>query len=90
MNKVLAKFASYTGYFVQVAAITHCTFEYLFDFVLCSGPSMVKKPLLFALNFFFLKPIFYLSNRSQHSFPTISSSRTNCLHALEKYRVTTW
>jgi len=48
MSTFLAKTAGFAGFVAQVAAITHCTFEYLFDFVICSGPSM--EPTLYSNN----------------------------------------
>ncbi|KOB64975.1 putative IMP1 inner mitochondrial membrane peptidase-like protein [Operophtera brumata] len=38
--RFLGKTCGFMGYFVQYACFTHCTFEYIGDFVMCSGPSM--------------------------------------------------
>uniref|UniRef100_A0A182JUT0 Mitochondrial inner membrane protease subunit n=1 Tax=Anopheles christyi TaxID=43041 RepID=A0A182JUT0_9DIPT len=40
MYKFLSKALGVCGYFVQYGCITHCTFEYIGDFVVCVGPSM--------------------------------------------------
>uniref|UniRef100_A0AAR5QFB9 Peptidase S26 domain-containing protein n=1 Tax=Dendroctonus ponderosae TaxID=77166 RepID=A0AAR5QFB9_DENPD len=40
MKKGLFKLLGSLGYLVQYDCVVHCTFEYLGDFVLCSGPSM--------------------------------------------------
>lgn len=40
MYKFLSKALGICGYIVQYGCITHCTFEYLGDFVVCVGPSM--------------------------------------------------
>ncbi|XP_058461033.1 mitochondrial inner membrane protease subunit 1 [Malaya genurostris] len=40
MFKTLSKVAGICGYVIQYGCITHCTFEYLGDFVVCVGPSM--------------------------------------------------
>ncbi|KAH8306558.1 hypothetical protein KR018_011973 [Drosophila ironensis] len=46
--KVLSRLARLVRYTLAYAAITHCTFEYIGDFVLCKGPSM--EPTLFSDN----------------------------------------
>ncbi|XP_049888247.1 mitochondrial inner membrane protease subunit 1 isoform X1 [Pectinophora gossypiella] len=38
--KFVGKTCGFMGYVVQYACVTHCTFEYIGDFVMCSGPSM--------------------------------------------------
>ncbi|XP_047989767.1 mitochondrial inner membrane protease subunit 1 [Leguminivora glycinivorella] len=38
--KFIGKTFGFMGYCFQYACITHCTFEYIGDFVMCSGPSM--------------------------------------------------
>ncbi|XP_017109855.2 mitochondrial inner membrane protease subunit 1 [Drosophila bipectinata] len=38
--KVLRRLGTLMRYTVAYAALTHCTFEYIGDFVLCKGPSM--------------------------------------------------
>ncbi|XP_068627586.1 mitochondrial inner membrane protease subunit 1 [Battus philenor] len=38
--KILGKTCGFLGYVIQYACVTHCTFEYIGDFVMCSGPSM--------------------------------------------------
>uniref|UniRef100_A0A182VZI5 Mitochondrial inner membrane protease subunit n=1 Tax=Anopheles minimus TaxID=112268 RepID=A0A182VZI5_9DIPT len=40
MFKFLSKALGVCGYIVQYGCITHCTFEYIGDFVVCVGPSM--------------------------------------------------
>ncbi|KAH8289629.1 hypothetical protein KR054_008455 [Drosophila jambulina] len=46
--KVLARLGRLMRYAVAYAAMTHCTFEYIGDFVLCKGPSM--EPTLYSDN----------------------------------------
>ncbi|XP_030381902.1 mitochondrial inner membrane protease subunit 1 [Scaptodrosophila lebanonensis] len=45
---ILTRLRSLMRITIQYACITHCTFEYLGDFVLCKGPSM--EPTLFSDN----------------------------------------
>ncbi|EFA02009.1 mitochondrial inner membrane protease subunit 1 [Tribolium castaneum] len=40
MRKLFWKTLGSVGFVIQYACVAHCTFEYLGDFVLCSGPSM--------------------------------------------------
>nr|XP_016942381.1 mitochondrial inner membrane protease subunit 1 [Drosophila suzukii] len=46
--KILSRLGRLMRYTVAYAAITHCTFEYIGDFVLCKGPSM--EPTLYSDN----------------------------------------
>nr|CAD7400579.1 unnamed protein product [Timema poppensis] len=39
-RKRAAKLAGLVGYVIQYGCITHCVFEYVGDFVVCTGPSM--------------------------------------------------
>ncbi|XP_026765044.1 mitochondrial inner membrane protease subunit 1 [Galleria mellonella] len=39
-TKFIGKTCGFVGYALQYACITHCTFEYVGDLVVCSGPSM--------------------------------------------------
>ncbi|ALC49590.1 CG9240, partial [Drosophila busckii] len=45
---VLSRLGTLARYTIAYASITHCTFEYVGDFVLCKGPSM--EPTLFSDN----------------------------------------
>ncbi|KAH8396381.1 hypothetical protein KR222_009531 [Zaprionus bogoriensis] len=45
---LLSRLRSLARYTIAYACITHCTFEYVGDFVLCKGPSM--EPTLFSDN----------------------------------------
>ncbi|KAL7744642.1 hypothetical protein ACLKA6_017149 [Drosophila palustris] len=45
---VLSRLRTLARYTIAYACITHCTFEYVGDFVLCKGPSM--EPTLFSDN----------------------------------------
>ncbi|CAG9091517.1 unnamed protein product [Plutella xylostella] len=38
--RTIGKTCGFLGYAFQYACVTHCTFEYVGDFVMCSGPSM--------------------------------------------------
>ncbi|GBP43699.1 Mitochondrial inner membrane protease subunit 1 [Eumeta japonica] len=40
VSKGIGGLVSFAGYVLQYACITHCAFEYIGDFVMCSGPSM--------------------------------------------------
>ncbi|XP_052870321.1 mitochondrial inner membrane protease subunit 1 [Anopheles cruzii] len=40
MFKFVSKALGVCGYIIQYGCITHCTFEYIGDFVVCVGPSM--------------------------------------------------
>uniref|UniRef100_A0A336MZM0 Mitochondrial inner membrane protease subunit n=2 Tax=Culicoides sonorensis TaxID=179676 RepID=A0A336MZM0_CULSO len=48
MNKIFSKVTHYASVVVQVSAVSHCFFEYVLDFVLCSGSSM--EPTLYSNN----------------------------------------
>ncbi|XP_018523535.1 mitochondrial inner membrane protease subunit 1 isoform X2 [Lates calcarifer] len=39
-RRVLGKTLGFVGYTVQYGCIAHCAFEYIGEFVVCSGPSM--------------------------------------------------
>ncbi|KAL4641993.1 mitochondrial inner membrane protease subunit 1-like [Arapaima gigas] len=39
-RRVLVKTLGFVGFTIQYGCIAHCTFEYIGEFVLCSGPSM--------------------------------------------------
>ncbi|XP_041973332.1 mitochondrial inner membrane protease subunit 1 [Aricia agestis] len=39
-TNLLVKPLKVAGFVLQYACVTHCTFEYIGDFVMCSGPSM--------------------------------------------------
>ncbi|XP_032511958.1 mitochondrial inner membrane protease subunit 1 [Danaus plexippus] len=53
--KFIGKTIGVTGYVLQYACLTHCTFEYVGDFVMCSGPSM--EPTLESNNILFTEHI---------------------------------
>ncbi|CAG9816668.1 unnamed protein product [Phaedon cochleariae] len=40
MNKILFNLMDSTMYLIRYGCLVHCTFEYVVDFVVCSGPSM--------------------------------------------------
>ncbi|CAJ0956529.1 unnamed protein product [Ranitomeya imitator] len=40
IRKVIGKTLGFLGYAIQYGCIAHCTFEYLGEIVVCSGPSM--------------------------------------------------
>ncbi|XP_076255330.1 mitochondrial inner membrane protease subunit 1-like [Rhynchophorus ferrugineus] len=40
MKNFVSKFIGTLGYVIQYGCVAHCVFEYIGDFVLCSGPSM--------------------------------------------------
>ncbi|XP_040265965.1 mitochondrial inner membrane protease subunit 1 isoform X2 [Bufo bufo] len=40
IRKVIGKSLGFLGYAIQYGCIAHCTFEYLGEIVICSGPSM--------------------------------------------------
>ncbi|XP_066503268.1 mitochondrial inner membrane protease subunit 1 [Hoplias malabaricus] len=40
VHRVLWRTLSFVGFSVQYGCVAHCAFEYLGEFVLCSGPSM--------------------------------------------------
>ncbi|XP_053094066.1 mitochondrial inner membrane protease subunit 1 isoform X3 [Pangasianodon hypophthalmus] len=39
-QRLFSKVLGFIGYTVQYGCIAHCTFEYIGEFVMCSGPSM--------------------------------------------------
>ncbi|XP_013185919.1 mitochondrial inner membrane protease subunit 1 [Amyelois transitella] len=53
--KFIGRTCGFAGYVLQYACVTHCTFEYLGDFVMCSGPSM--EPTLESNNILFTEHI---------------------------------
>ncbi|KAG6455013.1 mitochondrial inner membrane protease subunit 1 [Manduca sexta] len=58
--RIFSKTLGFIGYTFQYACVTHCTFEYVGDFVICSGPSM--EPTLESNNILFTE---HLSPRLQ-------------------------
>ncbi|XP_022918681.1 mitochondrial inner membrane protease subunit 1 [Onthophagus taurus] len=48
MQTAVSKLVGTFGYIIQYGCIAHCTFEYLADLVVCSGPSM--EPTLYSDN----------------------------------------
>ncbi|CAH2326119.1 mitochondrial inner membrane protease subunit 1 [Pelobates cultripes] len=40
LRKVVGKTIGFFGYAIQYGCIAHCTFEYIGEIVICSGPSM--------------------------------------------------
>ncbi|KAJ8927195.1 hypothetical protein NQ314_020471 [Rhamnusium bicolor] len=46
MKKFILNTIGSVGYIIKYGCLVHCTFEYLVDFVLCSGPSM--EPTIFS------------------------------------------
>ncbi|XP_055638997.1 mitochondrial inner membrane protease subunit 1 [Toxorhynchites rutilus septentrionalis] len=75
MFKVLSKLAGICGYVVQYGCITHCTFEYLGDFVVCVGPSM--EPTLHTNNVLLTDRISPRLNHLQRGDIIITKSPTN-------------
>ncbi|CAH3991916.1 unnamed protein product [Pieris brassicae] len=54
-TSILGKTLGFAGCALQYACFTHCTFEYVGDFVMCSGPSM--EPTLETNNILFTEHI---------------------------------
>ncbi|KXJ80152.1 mitochondrial inner membrane protease subunit 1 [Aedes albopictus] len=75
MFKFLSKVAGICGYVVQYGCITHCTFEYLGDFVVCVGPSM--EPTLYTNNILITDRISPRMNHLQRGDIIITKSPTN-------------
>ncbi|XP_049574390.1 mitochondrial inner membrane protease subunit 1 [Syngnathus scovelli] len=52
IRRVLGKTLGFVGYTIQYGCIAHCTFEYIGEIVVCSGPSMeptiVNKDVVFS------------------------------------------
>ncbi|XP_030750573.1 mitochondrial inner membrane protease subunit 1 [Sitophilus oryzae] len=55
MKSHILKLFSSIGVVIQYGCIAHCTFEYIGDFVLCSGPSM--EPTIFSDDVLFTEHI---------------------------------
>ncbi|EDS28676.1 mitochondrial inner membrane protease subunit [Culex quinquefasciatus] len=77
MFKFLSKAAGVFGYVVQYGCLTHCTFEYLGDFVVCVGPSM--EPTLHTNNILITDHITPRLNHLQRGDIIIAKSPTNPL-----------
>uniref|UniRef100_A0A1Q3F9C4 Mitochondrial inner membrane protease subunit n=1 Tax=Culex tarsalis TaxID=7177 RepID=A0A1Q3F9C4_CULTA len=77
MFKFLSKAAGVFGYVVQYGCITHCTFEYLGDFVVCVGPSM--EPTLHTNNILITDHITPRLNQLNRGDIVIAKSPTNPL-----------
>ncbi|XP_055586141.1 mitochondrial inner membrane protease subunit 1 [Uranotaenia lowii] len=75
MFKVLSKVVGICGYVVQYGCLTHCTFEYLGDFVVCVGPSM--EPTLHTNNVLVTDRVSPRINHLQRGDIIISRSPTN-------------
>ncbi|XP_066246623.1 mitochondrial inner membrane protease subunit 1 [Euwallacea similis] len=55
MKQIIFKLLGTLGYVVQYGCVIHCTFEYLGDLVLCSGPSM--EPTIYSDDILFTEHI---------------------------------
>lgn len=75
MFKFLSKVVGICGYVVQYGCITHCTFEYLGDFVVCVGPSM--EPTLYTNNILVTDRVSPRLNHLQRGDIIITKSPTN-------------
>ncbi|GLV35548.1 egghead [Carabus blaptoides fortunei] len=51
MRQIIKRAAGVVGYAIQCGCIAYCTFEYIGDFVVCTGPSM--EPTIFTNNIIF-------------------------------------
>ncbi|XP_055543963.1 mitochondrial inner membrane protease subunit 1 [Wyeomyia smithii] len=77
MLKTLSKIVGFCGYVIQYGCITHCTFEYLGDFVVCVGPSM--EPTLHTNNVLITDRLSPRLNNLQRGDIIIARSPTNPL-----------
>ncbi|KAL1505616.1 hypothetical protein ABEB36_005140 [Hypothenemus hampei] len=75
MRKLLFRFIGTLGYFFQYGCVLHCTFEYLGDFVLCSGPSM--EPTIYSDDILFTEHISTLSQTINKGDIVIAKCPTN-------------
>lgn len=82
MFKFLSRAIGFTGYVIQYGCITHCTFEYLGDFVMCSGPSM--EPTLFTNNILVTERISPRINKIQRGDIVIAKCPTDPQHQICK------
>ncbi|KAI5630756.1 peptidase s24-like domain-containing protein [Phthorimaea operculella] len=73
--KIIGKTCGFVGYVVQYACVTHCAFEYVGDFVMCSGPSM--EPTLETNNILFTEHITPRLQRLKRGDIVIAKSPTN-------------
>ncbi|XP_013140626.1 PREDICTED: mitochondrial inner membrane protease subunit 1 [Papilio polytes] len=73
--KILGKTCGFLGYVFQYACVTHCTFEYLGDFVMCLGPSM--EPTLESNNILLTEHVTPRLHRLQHGDIVIAKNPTN-------------
>ncbi|XP_065158085.1 mitochondrial inner membrane protease subunit 1 [Atheta coriaria] len=75
MRVFLSKLAGVTGYAIQYYCIAHCTFEYLGDLVMCSGPSM--EPTIYSDNILFTEHLTPLFRRLERGDIVIAKCPTN-------------
>ncbi|XP_075972198.1 mitochondrial inner membrane protease subunit 1 [Anticarsia gemmatalis] len=73
--KFVGKTCGFVGYVLQTACITHCTFEYVGDFVMCSGPSM--EPTLESNNILFTEHVTPRFQRLRRGDIVIAKSPSN-------------
>ncbi|KAL4709356.1 hypothetical protein ACJJTC_007088 [Scirpophaga incertulas] len=73
--RFIGKTCGFFGYVVQYACVTHCTFEYIGDFVMCSGPSM--EPTLETNNILLTEHISPRFHRLRRGDIVIAKSPTN-------------
>ncbi|KAL0839786.1 hypothetical protein ABMA28_016421 [Loxostege sticticalis] len=73
--RILGKTCGFVGYVIQYACVTHCTFEYLGDFVMCSGPSM--EPTLESNNILFTEHVTPRMQRLRRGDIVIAKSPSN-------------
>ncbi|ERL94499.1 mitochondrial inner membrane protease subunit 1 [Dendroctonus ponderosae] len=75
MKKGLFKLLGSLGYLVQYGCVVHCTFEYLGDFVLCSGPSM--EPTIYSNDILFTEHLSALTQTIRKGDIIIAKCPTN-------------
>ncbi|KAJ8727159.1 hypothetical protein PYW08_015556 [Mythimna loreyi] len=73
--RFVGKTCGFLGYALQTACVTHCAFEYVGDFVMCSGPSM--EPTLQTNNVLFTEHISPRVQRLRRGDIVISRSPSN-------------
>ncbi|XP_066152456.1 mitochondrial inner membrane protease subunit 1 [Euwallacea fornicatus] len=75
MKQIIFKLLGTLGYVVQYGCVIHCTFEYLGDLVLCSGPSM--EPTIYSDDILFTEHITALTQSIKKGDVIIARCPTN-------------
>ncbi|KAJ8984417.1 hypothetical protein NQ317_012480 [Molorchus minor] len=75
MRKFILSTIGSVGYIIKYGCVAHCTFEYVGDFVMCSGPSM--EPTIYSDDILLTEHVSALSQRVSRGDIIIAKCPTN-------------